>query len=482
MARSASYIFSAYSFINKYPLEKLLEVGHQSKEGNPIPSFDEDLLIELCSDAQQTFENEENILEIDGDIIIVGDIHGSFHDLLRILNFIQETDSKVLFLGDYVDRGSFSLECVTLLFALKILRPNNFYLLRGNHEFDSMCSQYGFKDEILNYHNPKKIHKKKIIKKSDSNSVNLHLNEESTHNKEEEEDTQCDEYYPEYSCPDCYKYSEKLYDAFIEAFSFLPIGAIVNQTTFCIHGGLSPRIEHLESLKKGITRPIYTFEENSLFSDVVWSDPSSNFPFLFCDNPRGKGFLFNSNATDLFLLNNSLKRIIRAHECVKHGSSTHFDKKCITVFSASSYIKDMGNKSGVLRLFENEDKIEFISFEPIKRLQKSDTCYFKVQNFNNTKTNQKILFSIRHSNLNTPIVSGRKRLSQRYVSPQRSDLSNAMFVTNARRKNSLIQKPIIHHSVSMHNFNTENQNNGIKIPTTKSMVRFSDNQDFSGNS
>ena len=114
MTQAAEYILSSYSFIATYSLEQILDVGYQSKEGNPIPSFDEKLLIELCADARKTLENESNILDIEGDVIIVGDIHGSFHDLLRILKYTQKIDSKVLFLGDYVDRGNFSLECMRL--------------------------------------------------------------------------------------------------------------------------------------------------------------------------------------------------------------------------------------------------------------------------------------------------------------------------------------------------------------------------------
>lgn len=94
--------------------------------GNPIPSFDEQLLIKLCEDASKIFQKEDNIIELNGDVIIVGDIHGSFHDLLRNLNFSQKdsVSQRYFFLGDYVDKGSFSLECITLLFTLKILEPN----------------------------------------------------------------------------------------------------------------------------------------------------------------------------------------------------------------------------------------------------------------------------------------------------------------------------------------------------------------------
>ena len=178
----------------------------------------------LIGVPKRIFENEENIIKLDGDVIVVGDIHGSFHDLLRILKYVQENDNKVLFLGDYVDRGDFSLECITILFSFKVLYPNNFFLLRGNHEFDTMCNQYGFKDEVLNYHNPKKV------------KESIHDNDYSRAEKEKKpnksktsiKNKKYDEYYASHNNMDCYNYSEKLYEAFLQTFSYLPNGCVVN--------------------------------------------------------------------------------------------------------------------------------------------------------------------------------------------------------------------------------------------------------------
>ena len=71
MDNTSSYILAAYYFIFENSLDKILKVGYKSKGGNPIPSFDEKILIELCSKAEQIFSKENNILEIDGDIIVV---------------------------------------------------------------------------------------------------------------------------------------------------------------------------------------------------------------------------------------------------------------------------------------------------------------------------------------------------------------------------------------------------------------------------
>lgn len=350
MNNTASYILSAYSFITDLPLHELLEVGHKEKDGHPIPSFSEDMLINICKSAQDIFKNESSLLKIEGDLIVVGDIHGSFHDLLRILKYVEQKKEKVLFIGDFVDRGNFSLECITVLFSLKILRPDNYFLIRGNHEFETLCNTYGFKSEILNK-------KEEIFFFEDDENKNENVEEYHTNKN-------------------CYEYTEMLYNAFIRAFSYLPLAAIVNDTTFCVHGGLSPLLKKVELLNV-IKRPITSFEENMIITDLLWSDPSSKSLTPYRQNYRGCGFLFNEKAVKNFLEKNNLKRIVRGHQCVKNGICEHFNKKCITVFSASSYSCDLGNYSAVFRICKSDDSVEYKTFPPLHRLDKKNALYYK---------------------------------------------------------------------------------------------------------
>lgn len=81
---------------------------------------------------------EPNLHELTGHITIIGDIHGQFYDLLKILSLIpefegEEKTTKLLFLGDYVDRGTNSVEVMTLMMALKVNYPKKVIMLRGNH-------------------------------------------------------------------------------------------------------------------------------------------------------------------------------------------------------------------------------------------------------------------------------------------------------------------------------------------------------------
>merc|ERR1719235_2634484 len=92
--------------------------------------------------------SQDMILDLEVPLKLCGDIHGQYHDLLRIFDHAGfPPKANYLFLGDYVDRGKKSLETVFLLFAYKIKYPENFFLLRGNHESPSICRIYGFYDE-----------------------------------------------------------------------------------------------------------------------------------------------------------------------------------------------------------------------------------------------------------------------------------------------------------------------------------------------
>lgn len=211
----------------------------------------------------------------------------------------------------------------------------------------------------------------------------------------------------------------------MDAFAYLPIAAIVNSTSFCIHGGISPHLDNIKKITKFIQRPIYSFDQNLLLTDLLWSDPSDENGHAFLENPRGRGKLFNNIAAITFLKNNNLQRIIRAHECVGNGIEFNFNDKCITVFSASSYDRDLGNKCGIIKLFEADDKVESIIFHPFRRLKKFDTLYFKVQMFNGSNLSKPILS---HFNLKT--VSN----SRSVVDQEKSD-KNHLFLNLNLKKN-----------------------------------------------
>ena len=142
------------------------------------------------------------LLELEAPIKIVGDIHGQYPDLLRLFEFGGfPPEANYMFLGDYVDRGKYSLEVISLLLAYKIKYPENFFLLRGNHECSSINRIYGFYDECKR------------------------------------------------------RYNIKLWKSFTDCFNSLPCCAIIDEKIICMHGGLSPNLTDLDGIHR-IIRPI----------------------------------------------------------------------------------------------------------------------------------------------------------------------------------------------------------------------------------
>ena len=110
------------------------------------------MFIELCIKAAPVLGNEPNLLRLEGKVVIVGDIHGQFFDLIAMLRKLSQPghkNTKVLFMGDYVDRGEYGPEVVIYLLALKLRFPNDVFLLRGNHESRDMTQMFNFREQML---------------------------------------------------------------------------------------------------------------------------------------------------------------------------------------------------------------------------------------------------------------------------------------------------------------------------------------------
>lgn len=272
-------------------------------------------LIELAKEAQTIFEKEPILLEIEPPCNIVGDLHGHLLDLYRILTTCDlPPATKYLFLGDIVDRGQFSIECITLVYVLKVLYPQSIYVVRGNHEFKHTSMFGGFFSEV--------------------NSV--------------------------YS-------NAAVFDAFANSFQYIPIAAKINNI-LCLHAGISPDVVSLDQIRQ-LERPILECEV-SLLVGILWSDPTMETN-TFIASRRGTGFLFGLDPLVKFLENNNLKCLIRGHQCV-NGSEYYFGEKILTVFSASNYCGTTGNNAGFVQVLTN-DKIIVFSLPPLPYLLRSST-------------------------------------------------------------------------------------------------------------
>ncbi|KAM0879935.1 hypothetical protein ACQ4PT_033900 [Festuca glaucescens] len=128
-------------------IQRLLDAEHSSPEES-LPLSNAEIKL-LCTAATKVLLSQPTLLRFDSPINISGDIHGQYSDLLRIFSAtgFPSDANRYLFLGDYVDRGSRSIETICLLLAYKVKYPDAFFLIRGNHECSSVNHSYGFLDE-----------------------------------------------------------------------------------------------------------------------------------------------------------------------------------------------------------------------------------------------------------------------------------------------------------------------------------------------
>jgi len=248
----------------------------------------------MCKQACDVFLAQDPLLELEAPIKVVGDIHGQYHDLLRLFEFGGfPPESNYLFLGDYVDRGKQSLEVITLLIAYKMKFPENFFMLRGNHECAAITRIYGFYDECKR------------------------------------------------------RYSIKVWKIFTDLFNKLPFCATIDDRVFCVHGGLSPAVTSFELIRR-IQRPT-DVPEAGMVCDFLWADPDIDIAG-WAENDRGVSYIFGVDIVTNFLKKHQLDVVVRAHQVVADGFEFFPGRKLITLFSAPNYCGEFDNAAAMLEI------------------------------------------------------------------------------------------------------------------------------------
>jgi len=304
-------------------IQRLLEV--RGSKSNKTVNLAENEIRYLCTKSREIFSSQPILLELVAPIKIVGDIHGQYYDLLRLFEYGGfPPDANYLFLGDYVDRGKNSLESICLLLAYKIKYPENFFLLRGNHECASINRIYGFYEECKR------------------------------------------------------RYSIKLWKTFTDCFNCLPVCAIIDEKIICMHGGLSPEFKSLDYIKR-ITRPT-DVPDTGLLCDILWSDPDKDHQG-WGENDRGVSFTFGSDIVSSFLKKFDLDLICRAHQVVEDGYEFFAKRQLVTVFSAPNYCGEFDNAGAMMSV----DETLMCSFQVLKPTEKRPKG-FGQSNLNKAKT------------------------------------------------------------------------------------------------
>eukprot|EP01113_Clastostelium_recurvatum_P027663 TRINITY_DN3340_c0_g1_i2.p1 TRINITY_DN3340_c0_g1~~TRINITY_DN3340_c0_g1_i2.p1 ORF type:complete len:476 (-),score=61.94 TRINITY_DN3340_c0_g1_i2:41-1468(-) len=259
-----------------------------------------------------------------GKFTVCGDVHGQFYDLCNIftLNGEPSEDNPYLFNGDFVDRGSFSVEVILTLLTYKLVYPNHFHLARGNHESKSMNKMYGFEGEVKA------------------------------------------------------KYGEVAMSMFSEIFCLLPLAHVIGEKVLVVHGGLFSKdgvtLDDIKKINRNCEPP-----DSGLMSEILWSDPQA-FPGR-SPSKRGVGLSFGPDVTQRFLEHNGLELVIRSHEVKDEGYQFEHNGKLITLFSAPNYCDQVGNK-GAFLILRHDLKPNLTSFEAVPHPNVRPMAY--ASNFN----------------------------------------------------------------------------------------------------
>lgn len=243
-------------------------------------------------------------------LTVCGDTHGQYYDLLNIfeLNGLPSESNPYIFNGDFVDRGSFSVEVILTLFGFKLLYPDHFHLLRGNHETDNMNQIYGFEGEVKA------------------------------------------------------KYTAQMFALFSEVFEWLPLAQCINGKVLIMHGGLFSEdgvtLDDIRKIERNRQPP-----DSGPMCDLLWSDPQPQNGRSV--SKRGVSCQFGPDVTKSFLERNRLDYIIRSHEVKPEGYEVAHDGKCVTVFSAPNYCDQMGNMGSYIHLRGGDLRPDFHQFTAV---------------------------------------------------------------------------------------------------------------------
>ncbi|KAK3716158.1 phosphoprotein phosphatase PP4 catalytic subunit [Vermiconidia calcicola] len=361
----------------------------QLRACRPIP---ENQVRELCYKARELLIEEGNVVSVDAPVTICGDIHGQFHDLMELFRVGGDVpETNYLFMGDFVDRGFYSLESFLLLLCLKVRYPDRITLIRGNHESRQITTVYGFYDECLRKYGSANVWRyccevfdylalgalvmgasteldasdapladptSQSTLPSDADDLEIEILNSAgqiinrfmrARNNSSQDLSQLSN--PPSSPSQQTPSRNGAPGAPGTGASGASRGSSSNNggAVLCVHGGLSPLIDSIDKIRL-LDRKQEVPHEGAM-CDLLWSDPDEIDGWGL--SPRGAGFLFGADIVKCFNHKNDLSLICRAHQLVMEGFKEMFDSTIVTVWSAPNYCYRCGNVAAILELGED---------------------------------------------------------------------------------------------------------------------------------
>lgn len=328
---------------------------------------------------------------MDAPVTICGDIHGQFHDLMELFRVGGDVpDTNYLFMGDFVDRGFYSIESFLLLLCLKVRYPDRITLIRGNHESRQITTVYGFYDECIRKYGSANVWRYccevfdylalgalVLGASSELEPTTTGLNDSQMPVEDGELETEVLNAKGEVTMTTYRRRQRSSSDASNDTREISPprdisaprsetpsrpgpagtgasgnsSGSLMTTTgaVLCVHGGLSPLVDSVDKIRL-IDRKQEVPHEGPM-CDLLWSDPDEIEGWGL--SPRGAGFLFGGDIVKHFNYKNDLSLIARAHQLVMEGYKEMFDGGIVTVWSAPNYCYRCGNVAAILELGED---------------------------------------------------------------------------------------------------------------------------------
>eukprot|EP01129_Flabellula_baltica_P005718 TRINITY_DN2087_c0_g1_i4.p1 TRINITY_DN2087_c0_g1~~TRINITY_DN2087_c0_g1_i4.p1 ORF type:complete len:314 (+),score=64.64 TRINITY_DN2087_c0_g1_i4:80-1021(+) len=255
---------------------------------------------ELVSIVRPVLHDEPNVLLMDGPVNVIGDLHGDVVSLNYVLEQVDVKSERVLCLGDYVDRGFYSVAVLSVLLCLKGMYKDRVFLLRGNHECREIVKVYGFYDEL-----------KRLYDEAEA---------------------------------------EELLDIYCDIFDQFPLAAVIGGEVLAVHGGLSEGLASIDQISE-IDRFCDVPKEACLMTDILWSDPHDDND-SWKESPRGISQLWGNEETQTFCSQNKLRYIVRSHQLVMEGAKWSHAEKILTIFTSANYCLQCQNDGGFVRISE----------------------------------------------------------------------------------------------------------------------------------